>query len=352
MDMNKKEALAPADAGRITGWLSALCAADGVPGAEDGPAAVLQEILSAYTGDIEVDPFHNVTARVREAGEGMPHILLDAHIDEVGLIVQKVEKGGFVRCVRDGGVDPRLIAGQEVTLHGVRPLPGVVVPPEGDKLPDTGGVYIDTGLGEEELRPLLAPGDMVTFRGELVSFPGGRVTGKALDDRACAAAILYALELTKDEPLPCGVSVLFSSREEIGGMGAKTAAERLSPDQAIVSDVSFAFTPDADPDECGRMGEGAMIGAAPVLDRPMTAALKALAAEEGIPFQMEVMGGRTGTNADAVFSSGTGVRTALISLPQKYMHTPAELVDLADIAAVGRLMAAYLRHPLDGKEEG
>ena len=134
-------------------------------------------------------------------------------------------------------------------------------------------------------------------------------------------------------------------------MGAKTAAERLAPDQAIVSDVSFALTPDADPDECGQMGGGAMIGVAPVLDKQMTAALKARAAEEGIPFQLEVMGGRTGTNADAVFSTGGGIRTALISLPQKYMHTPAEVVDLADIAAVGRLMAAYLRRPA-GREDG
>ena len=101
------------------------------------------------------------------------------------------------------------------------------------------------------------------------------------------------------------------------------------------------------------MGDGAMIGVAPVLDRPMTEALKALAGEKGIPYQLELMGGRTGTNADAIFCTGGGVRTALISLPQKYMHSPIEIVDAGDIAAVGRLMAEYLRHPLPAarKEE-
>ena len=337
----------------FAGWLAALCGAGGVAGDEGNVAKALSRILSRYTSDIEIDPFQNVIARIRRPGENEPHILLDAHIDEIGMLVQKTLKNGFVRCVRDGGIDPRLTAGQEVTLHGARDIPGVVVPPADGKLPASDGVLIDTGLSEEELKETLTPGDMVTFRGPFTRLGERRFTAKALDDRSCAAAILYALELTKGEELPCGVSVLFSSQEEIGGHGAKVAAERLRPDQAIASDVSFALTPDADPDECGKMGDGAMIGVAPVLDRPMTEALKALAGEKGIPYQLELMGGRTGTNADAIFCTGGGVRTALISLPQKYMHSPIEIVDAGDIAAVGRLMAEYLRHPLPAarKEE-
>lgn len=333
-------------ADRMAGWLSALCGAGGVAGDEGEVSKVLCRILSDYTADIETDSFHNVIARIRRPRENEPHILLDAHIDEIGMLVQKIEKGGFVRCVRDGGIDPRLIAGQEVTLRGAREIPGVVVPPAGGKLPASDGVLVDTGLSEEELKGILTPGDMAVFRGPFTQLGDRRFTAKALDDRSCAAAILYALELTKGEELPCGVSVLFSSQEEIGGHGAKVAAERLRPDQAIASDVSFALTPDADPDECGKMGDGAMIGVAPVLDKPMTRALQALAAEAGIPYQLELMGGRTGTNADAIFCTGEGVRTALISLPQKYMHSPIEIVDAGDIAAVGRLMAEYLRHPL------
>lgn len=101
------------------------------------------------------------------------------------------------------------------------------------------------------------------------------------------------------------------------------------------------------------MGDGARIGVAPVLDRPMTEALKALAGEKGIPYQLELMGGRTGTNADAIFCTGGGRPDGPHLLPQKYMHSPIEIVDAGDIAAVGRLMAEYLRHPLPAarKEE-
>lgn len=333
------------EADLFAGWLSALCGASGIPGEEEGVAEVLKRLLSDYTEDVEIDSFHNVIARVRKAAPGQPHILLDAHIDEIGMMVQKIEKGGFVRCIRDGGIDPRLIGNQSVQLHGARKIPGVTVLPADGKLPSTDGVMVDTGLPEEELRQILSPGDMVTFTGPFTRMGDRRFTAKALDDRSCAVAILYALELTRGEELPCGFSVLFSSQEEIGGHGARVAAARLAPDQAIASDVSFALTPDADPDECGKMGEGAMIGVAPVLDKGMTESLKALAAGRGIPYQLEIMGGRTGTNADAIFCTGTGVRTALISLPQKYMHSPVEVVDAGDIASIGRLMAEYLRHP-------
>ena len=101
----------------FAGWLAALCGAGGVAGDEGNVAKALSNILSRYTSDIEIDPFQNVIARVRKPGENQPHILLDAHIDEIGMLVQKTLKNGFVRCVRDGGIDPRLTAGQEVTLH-------------------------------------------------------------------------------------------------------------------------------------------------------------------------------------------------------------------------------------------
>ena len=147
------------------------------------------------------------------------------------------------------------------------------------------------------------------------------------------------------------MTVVFSAQEEIGGNGAATAAFKLQPDQALVSDVSFAWTPDADRNQCGILGQGAMIGVSPILNKEMTAALRRMAASHGIPHQLEVMGGSTGTNADAIFKSGGGVKTALISLPQKYMHTPIEVVSLQDIASVGRLMAEYLRAPVTAERK-
>ena len=330
----------------LTGWLKTLCMADGVAGEEDDVSAAAAGLLREYTEDVTVDRNRNVIAHIRKANPGQPQILLDAHLDEVGMLVRKIEDGGFVRVTRDGGLDSRQMLSQEVVLHGTRRIRGVVVlPAESGKIPDSNDLLIDTGYEKEQLEEILSPGDMITTAGRFISLAGTRVSCKALDDRSCAAAILYALELTRGEELPCGVTVLFSSQEEIGGHGASAAAYALHPDQALVSDVSFAWTPDADRNECGLLDEGGMIGISPVLDKKITEQLRMLSASKGIPFQLEVMGGSTGTNADKIFASGGGIPTALISLPQKYMHSPVEVVSTRDIAAVGRLMAEYLRQP-------
>ncbi len=349
-----QQTLSDMDDELITGWLAKLCTAVGVAGEEDAACAVAAGMLREYAGDVMMDQNHNVIARIRKALPGQPEILLDAHIDEIGMLVTHLEEDGFVRVTNDGGIDKRLLAGQEVLLHGTRTISGIVAvqpphlttPEDREKLPDVTDILIDTGFPKEELSQIIAPGDSVTIRSRFTRMMNRQVNSKALDDRSCAAAILYALELTKGEELPCGVSVVFSAQEEIGGHGAATAAFALRPDQALVSDVSFAWTPDADRNECGLLGKGAMIGVAPILDKEMTAALRSMAASRGIPHQLEVMGGRTGTNADAIFRSCGGVRTALISLPQKYMHTPVEIVSTEDIASVGRLMAEYLRAPV------
>ena len=340
----------------IAGWLKTLCTADGIAGEEDDVSAAAAGLLREYTDEVSVDRCRNVIARLQKAKPGQPEILLDAHLDEVGMLVKKIEDNGFVRATRAGGIDSRQLACQEVVLHGTRRIRGIVMlPAESGKMPDANDLLIDTGYTKEQLEEILSPGDMITAAGRFIRLAGYQLSSKALDDRSCAAAILYALELTRGEELPCGVTVLFSAQEEIGGHGAAAAAYTLHPDQALVSDVSFAWTPDADRNECGLLGKGGMIGIAPVLDRQMTDRLRTLAAGKGIPFQLEVMGGSTGTNADRIFSTGGGIPTALISLPEKYMHAPVEVVSTQDIAAVGRLMAEYLRQPVEkagGWKEG
>jgi endoglucanase len=130
--------------------------------------------------------------------------------------------------------------------------------------------------------------------------------------------------------------------EEVGGQGAKTAAYQVSPTHAIAVDVSFAHTPDAKKEKCGELKKGPMIGYAPILSRAMTEGMIAAAKANDIPFQNEVMGGRTGTNADSIATSRGGVACSLLSIPQKYMHTPIETVAVEDVENTGRLIAAYL----------
>jgi endoglucanase len=154
------------------------------------------------------------------------------------------------------------------------------------------------------------------------------------------ASVLYALSLIYKEELPCKVSVLFSCCEEIHGVGAKTGCYAINPDIALAVDTSFAGD---GTQGTGKMGEGAMIGFSPSLSRKLSHDLAYIASEKNIPYQYEVMKGRTGTNADDFSVCREGVKTCTVSIPLYYMHTPVEVIDLNDIKYTGKLIAEYLR---------
>lgn len=274
-------------------------------------------------------------------------ILFDAHADEIGFIVTGVLDGGFVKVAKAGGVDLRTLPAAEVMIHGRQQLPGVfaTLPPHlkkgEDDLPDLADMVIDTGV--EEIGELVSPGDRVTFFRRPAELRNACLTGKSLDNRAGCAALLYAAELLAEETLPCTVQFLFSDQEELGCLGAQTAAFALSPDEAVVVDVSFGNGPDLPPEKTGRLFAGPMIGVSPVLSAAVTGRLKLAASDAGIPFQLEAMGGKTSTNADVIALSGAGVPCGLCSIPLRNMHTAAEVVALQDVEAVGRLLAGYAK---------
>ena len=141
----------------------------------------------------------------------------------------------------------------------------------------------------------------------------------------------------------CSCSVLFSTQEETGERGATIGAFTIEPDIALAVDVTFALGHGDDPVKCGKMGGGPMIGISPTLSRDVTNALIAAADAEQIPWQPEVMSGMTGTNADRFSVTKGGVRTGTVSIPLRYMHTPAEVIQISDVKQTGELLAAYLR---------
>lgn len=329
--------------------LRKLCLSCGVSGSEEAPGQVAAALLRQICKRVECDGYGNVCAVLSEPAQGRLHLLLEAHIDEIGLVVTQVEDG-FLRVANCGGVDRRLLLAQQVTIHGREDLPGVIisVPPhlesgaEREKTPELDKIAVDTGLDRETASRLIAPGDKITFYSEFRTLQNGRVSCKAIDDRSGMTAVLYALELLKGKELPCGVSVLFSSQEELGERGAAIGGYRIKPDTAISVDVSFGHTPDAPEHKCGRLGEGPMIGVAPSLSREVTDRLIATAKKEQLPYQLEIMAGETSTDADTIGVQHGGIRTGLVSIPIRYMHTPIETVELCDIEAVGRLLAAYV----------
>ena len=321
-------------------------------------ADVAGELLTPYCDTVERDALGNVigwmrSTKPREGDERLPVVMLEAHLDEIGLIVTGIDDDGFVRVSKCGGIDRRTLDAAEVVVWGDKPYAGVFcsTPPHlqksGDKnllceIPDIG---VDVGLDKDEAKAHIHQGDRVSFRPNFRVLNENRVCGKSLDDRAGVASVLVCMEqLQQDKAaLPCDVAVVFAVQEELGGRGSTVSSFRVMPDAAIAVDVSFAYTPDAIRAKCGDLGKGPMIGWAPTLDDAMTRQLVSLAKDNAIPFHHEVMGGDTGTDADCIADARTGVRTALLSVPLRYMHTPCELIDVRDVEAVGRLMAAFVK---------
>lgn len=329
--------------------LTTFCQSFGVSGRESPAAQKALEMLKPLCDKTEI-VHGNVFGHLGEHSPEKPHILLDAHMDQVGFVVTSITDEGFVRCYHVGGIDYRLLPAQRVLLHGKEDIPGVIcaVPPHlqnGEpQILKPENLLIDTGYNKADLEAILSPGDMISYDMPLQQLENGRVAGSAFDDRAGVAVILYALELLRGKTLPCSVTALFSTQEEVGSRGATIGGYRENPDVAIAVDVSFAWAHGEEPERFGTMGKGPMIGTGPSLSPQLTDALQRMAKDENIPWQPEAMGGDTGTNADSFSILRTGIPTAVVSIPLRYMHTPSEVIEIADLERTGALLAAYILH--------
>ena len=325
--------------------LNKLCNAPGCA----GQGAIVEqaiELLRPYVDEIEQDAMGNVLAMRRASIADAETVMLEAHLDEIGFLVTHIDERGFIFVAPAGGVDKRVLTAQRVIIYGKEPIFGVFssVPPHlsngEDKLPDITDIAIDTGLDAETAKTLIPLGSRVGFVPNFTEFNDTVVSSKSLDNRSGMAVVLRCLRQLEHRDV--NVAVAFCVQEELGCRGAAVAARKFQPDYAIVTDVSFAHTRDADARCCGKMREGVMIGISPVLDMNFSDSLNVLAEERAISSQSEVMSGTTGTNADAISSSCYGIKTALLSIPLRYMHTPIEMIDVTDIAAAGDLMAAWI----------
>lgn len=331
---------------QLNEMLKQLCLAPGV-GTMTEAGDVAAAMLAPYCTRVERDPLGSVIGWCGE-DESLPTVMLEAHIDEIGFVVTGVDDKGFLRVSAAGGVDNRVITATEVVVYGDKPYAGVFcsVPPHlgGGDLPAVTDRGIDVGLTADEVKAHIPVGSFVAFRPHYAPMLGERVTATSLDDRSGVAAVLRCLELLKGKTLPCRVAVLFSVQEELGLRGATAGAFAVDPVAAISTDVSFAAAPVEKGDITAKLGGGPMIGISPSLDAALSRKLVALAKAADIPFQYEGMGGSTGTNADKIGVSRGGVRTALLSIPLRYMHTPVEVADLTDIENTARLMAEFVEH--------
>ena len=334
--------------------LRGLLTSFGPSGVEAEAAATWREAARAFTDDVTSDVMGSTVARVAGTADG-PLLAIMGHVDEIGLIVTHVDDEGMLWFGQVGGWDPMILVGQrvEVATREGR-IPGVVgkkpihllKPDEREKVPKLEDLHIDIGARDgDDARRRVRVGDVAVIAGEPVELGNERYGSRAMDDRLGAYVALEAARLVAEAGgAPGPVAAVASVQEETGLWGAVTSTFGLEPDVAIVVDVTHATdAPGINKRTEGdhALGSGPVIGRGTVLHPAVYDLLVEAAEAEEIPYTVEATGRGTGTDADVVHISRAGVATGLIGLPLRYMHSPVEVVQLDDVQAAARLIAAF-----------
>lgn len=330
--------------------LAQLCALPGPSGFEASVTQAAKALLDPLMDEVSIDRLGNVIG-VRRCGKpDAKRLLLDAHLDEIGLIVTGIEDG-FLRFAPIGGVDPRMLPARELTiLTKPEPLFGVVtcLPPhiqtaaDEDKSVGIDDLRVDVGLTQTQAEALIPIGTPMVYRESCTALAGGQISGKSLDDRSCFAILLQTAELLREADLDIDLYILGSVQEEVSGTGAIVGTNRICPNWCVAVDVTFGRTPglSADDAPCKLYG-GPAIGVGPNMTRSLSQRLIDKAKALSLPYQLEVMEGHTGTNGWHMQICQEGIPTAVVSLPLKYMHSPIEVVTQDDMEHTARLLAAF-----------
>ncbi len=331
--------------------LAELCDISAPSGFEAPLAERAVTLLRPYMDEAYIDPFGNAIGVRRCGKEGAKRLLLDAHLDEIGLLVTGITEG-FLRFATIGGVDTRILPNTSVciltpdeTRFGVitSQPPHLQTATSQNEAMTLDDLWIDCGLSQAEAEASIPLGTPVVFDSPLWVLQEDIWTGKALDDRAGFVTLLSVAEQLKDEALNLDLYIMGSTREEVGLRGAMVGTFAIHPDLCVAVDVTHGKTTDASKEESFPLGAGAIIGLGVNCNRPMTHMLLGLAEEMNLPADLEIMGGNSGTNAWQMQIAREGVATALISLPLRYMHTPNEVINAQDIRTSARLLSAFVR---------
>jgi putative aminopeptidase FrvX len=338
--------------------LRQLLTAAGPSGYETAPAAVFAEAGRRFTDNVEIDVMGSAVARVAgtsDSAHPAPFLAVVGHIDEIGLIVTHIDDSGFLRFMGVGGWDPQILVGQRVeiaTRDGVvagvagRKAIHLLREEEREKVPKLRDLHIDIGAKDgDEARELVRIGDVAVIAGEPLELRNERVISRSMDNRLGSFIALEAARLVAEAGgAPGDVAALGVVQEEITFGGARTSAFRIEPDVAIVVDVTHETgSPGVEVNEIGKheFGNGPVIERGSVLNPVVFELLHDAARREEIPFTTQASARSTGTDADAIHLSRAGVPTGGVSIALRYMHSPVEMVQLDDIDACARLIAAF-----------
>lgn len=331
--------------------LESLCNCNGVSGYEHNINEIIESAFNPYSDDISKDKLGNIIA-VKKGFNNINNIkiMLAAHMDEIGLMVNYVEDNGFIRFTNIGGIDPRTILGQEVIVHGKEDLFGVIgsKPPhlqdesEKNKAIKMEDMTIDIGLPKEKVDNLVSIGDTITIKRILTDLQGNRVSGKALDNRSGVVAIFECIKELNNIKHEADVYFVSTVQEEVSMAGALTSTYKVNPDIGIAVDVGFGSTPELPKSSTIDLGKGPGITLGGNIHPGLRKKLIEVAKEYNIPFQMEVCSGPTGTDARAMQITREGIPSLVLSIPLRYMHTSVEVIDMIDIKNTAKLLAFFI----------
>lgn len=336
----------------IATFLKTIVETMGVSGNEKAITRLFETAIHPYMDSVEYDNFGNLIAHKKGKGR---KVMLIAHADEVGFIVKHIDEHGFVYIQEIGGIDTNLLPGREIVFTGINgeKVIGIIGKrpihlQEKDKPKDweCEELWVDIGAGSQ--KKALGRVDIGCYGSYAPKFEMlGKhlVKSKALDDRCGIAVLLGVAKQLFQEELNCDLFLICSVQEELGARGAHTAADKIKPDVAIAIDVTHATDyPSMSVVKNGniRLGEGAVVAYGPNIDVTVTDMLINAANDSNTKIQKEVLSRPTGTDINPIQIYGTGVKTALLSIPCRYMHTPVEIVSLKDIKSAITILTKYL----------
>jgi putative aminopeptidase FrvX len=335
-------------------FLQRLLSTPGPSGHESAAAKIWREEAGEFA-EVRGDRMGNSFATLNAGGS--PKVMLSGHIDEIGLMITHIDEQGLLRFTGVGGWDPQVLVGQRVRIQtGDGEIPGVIgkkavhimEAEERKKVSEIKNLWIDIGAKDaDEAKGMVRVGDVGVLDQDFLELPNGRIASRSLDNRMGAYVVLEALRLLSEEDdIAAEVVAVASVQEEIGLYGARGAAFGLDPDAAIAVDVTHATdTPGVSKNENGdhSLGSGPVIARASVLSPIVTEGLIAAAEEAGIAYTLEADSRSTGTDADAIHFSRAGIATGLVACPNRYMHSPNEMVELDDLENCARLICDYVK---------
>jgi len=323
------------------------------PSGYEGPARkVFRDYVAPYVDELRTDVHGNVIA-VRNP-QGRPRLMLAGHIDEIGFLVKYVSDEGYIHFSMVGGVDTSLIASHQVTVWSSKgPVPGVVgkIPVhlmdrnEKPKKVEMHKLWIDIGArNRNDAFRRVRIGDPITFSQNMQPMLGGLVAGRAFDDKIGVFVVAETLRMLARRKLKAAVFGVATVQEEIGLRGARTSAFGIAPDAGIAVDVDFATDyPEIEKPRAGEvaLGKGPVISRGPNINPVLGERLVMTAEDHGFPYQLQAEPRATGTDANPIQITRAGTAAALIGIPNRYMHTPVEVIAPKDAETAAKLLAAF-----------